>query len=180
MTPVGNGTGTSTTSAGTTPTSTGSASAGVTTTTATDASSVASSTTASSQATATMDARQAAPAGFYVPPIVPTLPNNAVVGIWFGSNAASVTLTGNTGGCVNGLGDSVFGQVYLLIALSIFSNHCLQFAYCNGQAWFNAAKSAVSQGLIQLPAPGTGSGGQACPTTHDFRVVDQVSSSFLP
>jgi hypothetical protein len=159
MTPVGNGTGASTTGAGTTPTSTGSTSAGATTTPATDASSVASSTIASSQATATMVARQAASAGFYVPPIVPTLPNNAVVGIWFGSNAVSVTLTGSTGGCVNGLGDSLFGQ----------------FAYCNGQAWFNAAKSAVSQGLVQLPAPGTGSG-QACPTTHDFRVVDQDQS----
>jgi hypothetical protein len=68
-----------------------------------------------------MVARQAASAGFYVPPIVPTLPNNAVVGIWFGSNAVSVTLTGSTGGCVNGLGDSLFGQVGLLIALSIFS-----------------------------------------------------------
>ncbi|KAF8548403.1 hypothetical protein OG21DRAFT_1423132 [Imleria badia] len=90
----------------------------------------------------------------------PTLPNNAVVGIWFGSNAVSITLTGSTGGCVNGLGTSLFGQ----------------FAYCNGQAWFEAAKNAVSQGLIKLPAPGTGAGGQPCPTTHDFRVVDQDQS----
>lgn len=59
-----------------------------------------------------MAARQAAGAGFYIPPIVPTLPNNAVVGIWFGSNAASLTLTGSTEGCVNGLGNSVFGQVW--------------------------------------------------------------------
>ena len=119
MTPVANGTGASTTNADTTPTSTGGTSAGTTTTPATDASSVASSTTASAQATATMVARQAASPGFYVPPVVPTLPDNAVVGIWFGSNAASVTLTGNTGGCVNGLGNSIFGQVHLIISLSV-------------------------------------------------------------
>ncbi|KAG8215106.1 hypothetical protein J3R82DRAFT_8557 [Butyriboletus roseoflavus] len=181
MTPVGNGTGITTTSAGATtsvpaslsstnvgattaPTTspsgvTSSTDMGATTAPTTSPSDVPSSTIASLTATATNVARQAASAGFYIPPIVPTLPNNAVVGIWFGSNAASLTLTGSTDGCVNGLGNSVFGQ----------------FAYCNGQAWFNAAKSAVSQGLINLPAPGTGSG-QACPTTHDFRVVDQDQS----
>ncbi|KAF8428034.1 hypothetical protein L210DRAFT_3564413 [Boletus edulis BED1] len=142
MTPVGNGAGASPTASGTTssmPTPTG---------------------TNVSTTTPSMVDRQAASTGFYIPPIVPTIPNNAVVGLWFGSNAASVTLTGSTDGCVNGLGNSVFGQ----------------FAFCNGQAWFNAAKAAVSQGLVKLPAPGAGSGGQACPTTHDFRVVDQDQS----
>ncbi|KAG6369165.1 hypothetical protein JVT61DRAFT_1393 [Boletus reticuloceps] len=157
MTPVGNGTGASPTASGTTssmPTPTGT---NVSTTTP---SMVASSTTTSDQAAPTMAQRQAASTGFYIPPIVPTIPNNAVVGLWFGSNAASVTLTGSTDGCVNGLGNSVFGQ----------------FAFCNGQAWFNAAKAAVSQGLVKIPAPGAGSSGQACPTTHDFRVVDQDQS----
>ncbi|KAF9237971.1 hypothetical protein BU15DRAFT_75581 [Melanogaster broomeanus] len=99
-------------------------------------------------------------AGFFVPPIVPTIPNGAIVGLWFGSNANNITLTGDTRVCVNGVGDSVFGQ----------------FAYCNGQAWFNAAKAAVQQGLIKVPAPGTGSSGQACPVTRDFRIVDQDQS----
>ena len=113
MTPVGNGTGAATTNAGptssiSTPSSTN---AGVSTTSAMDVSSVASSSATSASPTPTMAARQAATAGSYIPPIVPTLPNNAVVGIWFGSNAASLTLTGDTGGCVNGLGVSVFGQV---------------------------------------------------------------------
>ncbi|KIJ65781.1 hypothetical protein HYDPIDRAFT_186942 [Hydnomerulius pinastri MD-312] len=122
---------------------------------------VAASTSSSKKPATTLGARQAATsAGFFVPPIVPTLPNGAIVGLWFGSNANSVTLTGATGGCVNGVGDSVFGQ----------------FAYCNGQAWFNAAKTAVQQGLIKVPAPGTGSGGQACPVTRDFRIVDQDQS----
>ncbi|KIK79162.1 hypothetical protein PAXRUDRAFT_834231 [Paxillus rubicundulus Ve08.2h10] len=117
--------------------------------------------TSSKEAAATLSARQASTnAGFFVPPIVPTLPNGAIVGLWFGSNANSVILTGATGGCVNGLDDSVFGQ----------------FAYCNGQAWFSAAKAAVQQGLIKIPTPGTGLSGQACPVTRDFRIVDQDQS----
>lgn len=134
MTPVGNGTGTSTTNVNPTTSASATTSAGpatgsdaatgipasapsssmsvgTTTAAATGASDVPFSTIASAEATATKAARQAASAGFYVPPIVPTLPDNAVVGIWFGSNAVSVTLTGSTGGCVNGLGNSVFGQV---------------------------------------------------------------------
>lgn len=114
MTAVGNGTDAASTSSGTTtgiPTSTGSTTGATTSTRATGRFSIASSTTASKQPTTTLAPRQAASAGFYVPPIVPTLPDNAVVGIWFGSNAVSLTLTGDTETCVNGLGDSVFGQV---------------------------------------------------------------------
>lgn len=114
MTPVGNGTSAVTTSVGTStsvPTLTGSTDAGSATPSAMGASGVVSSSSASASATPTKAARQAATAGSYIPPIVPTLPNNAVVGIWFGSNAVSVTLTGSTGGCVNGQGNSVFGQV---------------------------------------------------------------------
>lgn len=111
MTPVGNGTGASTTGAGATmPTSIASTSSDATTTPSMGASSV-TSTRTSDQAAATMVSLQAASTGFYITPIVPTLPDNAVVGIWFGSNAVSVTLTGSTGGCVNGLGNSLFGQV---------------------------------------------------------------------
>ncbi|KAG1747449.1 hypothetical protein EDB19DRAFT_1630931 [Suillus lakei] len=98
-------------------------------------------------------------AGFFIPPIVPTLPANAVVALWFGSNADTVTLTGDTATCVNGLGTSVFGQ----------------FAYCNAPAWFSAAITTVQNGMTKIPAPGTGSG-QACPTIRDFRIVDQDQS----
>ncbi|KAG1730858.1 uncharacterized protein EDB91DRAFT_1059159 [Suillus paluster] len=98
-------------------------------------------------------------AGFFIPPIVPTLPANAVVGLWFGSNAQTVTLTGDTATCVNGLGTSVFGQ----------------FAYCNAPAWFSAANTAVQKGMTKVSAPGTGDG-QACPTIRDFRIVDQDQS----
>lgn len=74
----------------------------------------------------------------FIAPITPTLPANAVVGIWFGSNAQTVQLVGTTQGCVNGLGNSLFGQ----------------FAYCNGPAFFTAAQAAVAAGLLTIPPPG--------------------------
>ncbi|OAX33900.1 hypothetical protein K503DRAFT_483549 [Rhizopogon vinicolor AM-OR11-026] len=120
------------------------------------------STTSSAGIKVTPVARAAATqgAGFFVPPIVPTLPANAVVGLWFGSNAQTVTLTGDIATCVNGLGNSVFGQ----------------YAYCNAQAWFSATTAAVQSGMTNVSAPGTGSSGQACPTIRDFRIVDQDQS----
>lgn len=99
-------------------------------------------------------------AGFFFPPITPTLPNGAVVALWFGSNANTLTLIGDTNTCVDGLGNSVFGQV----------------AYCNAPAWFTAVNGAVASGFVKVPAPGTGLNGQACPTTRDFRIVDQDQS----
>jgi hypothetical protein len=98
----------------------------------------------------------------FIAPVVPTLPANAVVGIWFGSNAQTVTLTGTTQGCVNGLGGSIFGQ----------------FAYCNAPAFFAAAQTAIAAGLLTVPPVGTSTkaNGQACPSTRDFRVVDMDQS----
>ena len=97
----------------------------------------------------------------FITPTVPTVPANAVVGIWFGSNALTITLTGSTNGCVNGAPNSIFGQ----------------FAYCNAPAFFAAAQTAIAAGLLTIPAPGTSSvNGQACPSTRDFRVVDMDQS----
>lgn len=98
----------------------------------------------------------------FIQPVVPTLPDNAVVGLWFGSNANTLTLEGDTNTCVNGYGNSIFGQ----------------FAYCNTPAFFTAAETAVSAGLLTVPAPGTSTKGtpQACPVTRDFRMVDMDQS----
>src|SRR5579875_3899802 len=42
-----------------------------------------------------------------VPPVVPQLPSDAVVALWFGFNGDVLTLKGGAGGhCVTGLGDS--------------------------------------------------------------------------
>jgi hypothetical protein len=101
----------------------------------------------------------------FIPPVVPTLPANAVVGLFYGSNAVTLTLTGDTAGgnCVNGDGNSIFGQ----------------FAYCNSPAFFEAAYAAVSSGLLVVPPPGTTTKTltpQPCPVTRDFRMVDMDQS----
>ncbi|MBV9848038.1 MAG: hypothetical protein JOZ47_23665 [Kutzneria sp.] len=107
-----------------------------------------------------------------VPPVVPKLPANSVVGLWFGFNGNNLTLrmqgNGDQGqgnpNCVNGLatnqGVSIFGQ----------------FAYCNGPAFFRAANAAISAGKLTVPPLGMASDGMPCPTTRDFSVVDQDQS----
>lgn len=91
--------------------------------------------------------------------VQPTLPANAVVGIWFGFQGTTLTLAHGFG-CVNGLFGSPFGQ----------------FAYCNAPAFFKAAHAAVTAGLLQIPPLGTALDGLPCPTTRDFSVVDQDQS----
>ncbi|MGW3045394.1 hypothetical protein ACWC9T_36410 [Kitasatospora sp. NPDC001159] len=98
-----------------------------------------------------------------VAPVVPTLPANAVVGIWFGYNGNVLTLAGQTatGKCVGGTpGGQPFGQ----------------FAYCNAPAFFTAANSAEAAGKLAVPPLGTARDGKPCPTTRDFGVVDQDQS----
>jgi hypothetical protein len=103
------------------------------------------------------------------PLVVPTLPNSAVVALWFGFNGNDLTLHAAAGvlqgsNCVNGLPNSDFGQ----------------FAYCNTPDFFRAANKAIRLGQLQVPALGTASDGQACPTVRDFMVVDQDQSDNLP
>jgi hypothetical protein len=99
-----------------------------------------------------------------IPPAPVQLPAHAVVGLWFGFNGDTLTLAGaGAGACVNGLGRSLFGQ----------------FAYCDAPAFFAQANSAISAGKLVVPALGTGTDGLPCPTTRDFRVVDQDQSDNL-
>ncbi|KAJ3145625.1 hypothetical protein HDU89_006989 [Geranomyces variabilis] len=96
-----------------------------------------------------------------VAPVVPKLPANAIVGIWFGSNANTIVLKDTNGSlkqgnCVNGLGAaSPFGQ----------------FASCNG-----AALMAAGLKSAKIPALGNARDGTVCPTTRSFAVVDQDQS----
>jgi hypothetical protein len=105
-----------------------------------------------------------------LPPVLPTLPRNAVVAIWFGYNGENLTLKPAAvgalleGRCVNGARSSVFGQ----------------FAYCNAPAFFKAANVAVASGQLQVPPLGTATDGRTCPTVRDFFVVDQDQSDNLP
>ena len=99
------------------------------------------------------------------PTVVPTLPADAVVGIWFGFNATNLTLqdAGGSlaaGNCVNGLGTSVFSQ----------------FAYCNAPAFFAAVNKGIAAGTVKVPAPGRAVDGQRCMTTRDFALIDQDQS----
>lgn len=98
-------------------------------------------------------------------PVVPVLPQGAIVGIWFGFNGTNLTLqgTGNSlrqGRCVNGINGSIFGQ----------------FAYCNAPALFQAANQAIQAGKLVPPALGMGNDKLACPTVRDFSIVDQDQS----
>lgn len=103
-----------------------------------------------------------------VPPTQFVLPTNAIVGIWFGTNANTIMLTPLTsitqGLCVNGIGQTdIFGQ----------------FAHCNGIAFFEAVNKVIKLG-IQLDPPipplGVGNDGLPCPTTRDYFIVDMDPS----
>jgi hypothetical protein len=116
-----------------------------------------------------------------IQPVAPTLPANAVVGIWFGFNGTILTLQNNAqtrghgrhfnfmlrmqgganGNCVNGLGNSPFGQ----------------FGYCNAVNFFAAANRAIKAGLLKVPALGTSTvDNEPCPSTESFDIVDMDQS----
>ena len=108
-----------------------------------------------------------------VQPVLPTLPQGGIVGLWFGFNGNNLTLQGTNGSlkagvCVNGINNSVFGQ----------------FAYCNVTAFFQAANSAIQRGALTPPPLGTAKDGATCPSVRDFAVVDMdqsdnVTTSYL-
>jgi hypothetical protein len=100
-----------------------------------------------------------------ITPVMPTLPQQAIVGIWFGFNGNNLTLQDSNGSlqqghCVNGLNGSIFGQV----------------AYCNAPAFFSIANQAIQQDKLVPPAIGRAKDGMSCPTVRDFSLVDQDQS----
>jgi hypothetical protein len=101
-----------------------------------------------------------------VAPVVPELPAGAVVGIWFGSNGTNLQLQGagpttlQSAQCVDGLGESVFGQV----------------AYCDAVAFFTAASRLIATKSLTPPPLGTARDGMTCPSVRDFSLVDQDPS----
>ena len=103
-------------------------------------------------------------------PIPPSLPDKAVVALWFGFNGNNLVQQGarrgvlEANGCVNGLPNSVFGQ----------------YSYCNAPAFFKAAGLALRRGELKVPPLGVASDGRPCPSVRDFFVVDQDQSDNLP
>lgn len=100
-----------------------------------------------------------------IAPVVPKLPRNGVVALWFGFNGGNLTLQDKNdslheGRCVNGVNGSIFGQ----------------FSYCNAPAFFAVANLAIQAGKLVPPALGMGNDGNPCPTVRDFSVVDQDQS----
>ncbi len=99
-------------------------------------------------------------------PVVPQLPANGIVALWFGYNAGNLTLKGandqvlENNNCVNGVKDSVFSQ----------------YAYCNAQAFFQTANQAIAAGKLVPPVLGTGKDGRICPSVRDFSAVDMDQS----
>jgi hypothetical protein len=95
-------------------------------------------------------------------PVVPDLPDNAVVGLWFGYNGMNLALDAAEGvldanNCVQGLG---------------------QFAYCNAAAFFAAAHDA----RLRVPRLGTWDANrnkQPCPSARSWDLVDQDQSDNL-
>jgi hypothetical protein len=102
-------------------------------------------------------------------PIVPLLPQANVVGLWFGTNAGTLTLVDNGGSLAAGV--CVNGYVTNTVT-SIFG----QFSYCNAVAFFTAANTAIANKQLIIPALGTAVDGENCPTVRDFFVVDQDQS----
>ncbi len=103
-------------------------------------------------------------------PVLPVLPKNAVVALWFGFNGDNLVQQANSPNvlaanhCVNGLPNNVFGQ----------------FSYCHAPEFFEAAHTAIRRGLLHVPGKGVASDGEPCPTVRNFYVVDQDQSDNLP
>src|SRR5438874_4910775 len=98
-------------------------------------------------------------------PIVPKLPTNGVVALWFGFNGNNLTLQDANGSlkqgrCINGANGSIFGQ----------------FSYCNAPAFFRAANQAMRADLLNAPPLGKAKDRKTCPSVRDFGVVDMDQS----
>jgi hypothetical protein len=111
-----------------------------------------------------------------VAPVVPKLPQGAIVTIDFGFNGGNLFQVGATadaltqGRCVNGTPGSVFGQV----------------SFCNGQNFFRMAFMLMAARRVHVPSAGTSANmvptagrlgsGRACPTVRNFEMIDQDQS----
>jgi hypothetical protein len=99
-----------------------------------------------------------------VGPAVPRLPKDAVVDIMVGFTGHGVQLAGagpdtlSSQKCVDGTDGSLFGQV----------------AYCNSEAFYEAADAAIAGGKLKIPASGNSPvTGQPCPTSRSFALAGQ-------
>jgi hypothetical protein len=95
---------------------------------------------------------------------------NSIGALWFGFNGGTLTLKNLPGRLDLTNSNCTIGNPN--IAGDTFG----QFAYCNAQTFFTAVAAMVAQGKLKVPALGTASDGQPCPTIRSFMVVDQDQS----
>lgn len=118
-----------------------------------------------------------------IPPVVPALPANNVVGLWFSSNAqlsdvtATLTLLPWPGAAEDSL---IQGQCSLGATLGDQFDPFNQVAFCNAPAFFAAVSSLISAGKISVPDVGTAHDNQPCPTVRGFDVIDDNQSDTVP
>jgi hypothetical protein len=102
-----------------------------------------------------------------VPPTVPNLPANNIVGCWFGSNLGGFTnIAEETAGGLNNV-NCVHGNP------NVPGDMFGQFAACNAKEFFAAANTLIASGKLNVPQPGTGTNGRACYTARSYEIVDQ-------
>jgi hypothetical protein len=139
-----------------------------------------------------------------VAPVVPKLPMNSVVALWFGYNGDHLTLAGAdqmlpvspsqpmSATSASGLPTTAGYEFPAASAASDFllqQANCVsgedingkfstftQVAACNAAAFFTAADAAITAGTLSVPSPGTAVDGESCLTTRSFALVDQDQS----
>jgi len=132
-----------------------------------------------------------------VAPVMPKLPRNAIVGIWFGDNGDALTLKKNAQNGGRGVPAAQAQKIAQTQRRGPFhhmgfrgqgiqTGNCVngtpnspfgQFAYCNAPNFFQAANRLIRAGKIRVPALGMSPvNKQACPTTRDFAIVDMDQS----
>lgn len=94
-----------------------------------------------------------------VTPPVPHLQPWDVVSIWVGFNDTVLKVIGRGAGS--------------------FINFAQQ-SYAGNDAFYAALNKDIVNGVVQVPSPGVGTDQMACPTTHDFSIVDQDPSDNVP
>ncbi len=136
-----------------------------------------------------------------IAPIVPKLPRNAIVGIWFGDNATILSLKQNARNAGRAAATAGPASEQVQNAAQAQNNkqkthihlggpgmqagNCVngtpnspfgQFFYCNAPNFFRSANALIQAGKIKIPALGRASDGQACPSTRNFTIVDMDQS----
>ena len=108
-------------------------------------------------------------------PVAPRVARGSVVILDFGFNGTNLVLTGpgamqRGSGCVDALGQSVFGQVSACNAVGFYRAADAMMAGGGGFRGFQRG------GRLRAPALGTSQDGQACETARDFALIDQDQS----